>query len=254
MKAYYQWLQQTANLASSLAERSAHQPTSSMPRTFLSLLATLLLGSPLLAHQVEQHFLTITLQPDGLTGRLEMDAGYALPELRSAEDETVPTGAWLAALPESTLDRIRSEGRIYLLRVLQLQLDDHELPLEITFGNWGTDWPMYFDERPDTFARMVWDIHVDYGQMNGTLELFWNEAEEGPSLALQTRSGERELPLITVSQGEEHTLAFVNHSAEANSREEGVEEQKRKTPRWQIAALLLVSVLAVAFYFQRRKS
>lgn len=239
-----------------------------MKRTLLTALCVFLPTGQSLAHEVEQHFMTLTLQPEGLSARLEMDAGYALPEMRSAEDDTLPTGAWLAAAPEALRGRIKVEGPRYLHQVLQFRIEGQELPLTITFGKWGTDWPDYFDQRPDTFARMVWDVSVDYAEAAGTLELFWNEGEDGPSLALQTISGERVFPLITVDQGEEHTLAAVNGRGGVgavmtpNPIDEGSPQARHKlsevTTGWLVAfsvlaALLLASGLNSKLRAKKRK-
>ena len=176
----------------------------------LFLIFTLLVGSLLQAHEVEQHFMRLTLKDDHLTGRLEMDAGYALPEMRSNEDDSLPTGAWFNTLPQEGKDRIQAEGKKYLQEVLIFHLNGVPVPTEITFAQWGTEWTQFFEDRPDTFVRMVWDVRCDYASEKGDLELFWNEPEDGPSLALATVSDEREHPLITVSQGEVYSLAFID--------------------------------------------
>ena len=176
----------------------------------LSLIFSLLVGSLLQAHEVEQHFMRLTLEDDHLTARLEMDAGYALPEMRSNEDDSRPTGAWFDALSEEQKQRIKTEGAQYLQEVLVLQLNGIPLSTEITFGQWGTEWTQFFEDRPDTFMRMVWNVRYDYRSEKGELELFWNEPNDGPSLALATVSDEREHPLVTVSQGEIYSLAYVD--------------------------------------------
>ena len=178
----------------------------------LFLFFTLLVGGLLQAHEVEQHFMRLTLEDDHLSARLEMDAGYALPEMRSTEDDSLPTGAWFEALPEEGKERIKIEGKKYLQEVLILQLDGIPVSPEITFAQWGTEWTQYFDNRPDTFKRMVWNLRWDYGSAKGDLELFWHEPDDGPSLALATVSNNRELPLVTVSQGEVYSLASIDGS------------------------------------------
>ena len=177
------------------------------------IVATLRLG----AHEVEQHFMKLTLGPDHLSGRLEMDVGYTLPEMRSNEDDTMPTLTWLDGLPESERARILVEGKAYLTEVTQLSLAGEPLELDFKLAKWGTDWPIYFDQRPDTFARMVWEFRFDYEGREGLLELHWNEPQDGPSLALATSSGERELPLVTVSQGEIYSLANIEAGPEGGS-------------------------------------
>lgn len=179
-----------------------------------SLLA-IFLTSLLSAHEVEQHFMRLTLAEDSLQGRLEMDAGYALPEMRSNEDDSRPTGEWFAALSEEEKARIQTEGQRYLAQVLHFHLDSSAVVPELAFAKWGTDWPQYFDQRPDTFQRMVWDITWPYQDRSGELELFWQEGEDGPSLALATVSDGRELPLVTVSQGEVYSLARIDGASEA---------------------------------------
>ncbi|WP_411846111.1 HupE/UreJ family protein [Roseibacillus persicicus] len=178
----------------------------------LSLLAT---SSFSFAHEVEQHFMRLLLENDHFAARLEMDAGYALPELRSTEDETRPTGEWFANLPDSEKERIKIEGQLYLSEILKFHLDGEPLEHTISFAKWGTDWGQYFEQRPDTFQRMVWDVRWDYENRNGHLELFWNEREEGPSLALQTVSNGRALDLVTVSQHETYSLAAIDGSSQA---------------------------------------
>jgi hypothetical protein len=209
-----------------------------------------LLGSvvPTLGHAVDQHFLKLTLEDGHASGRLEMDAGYALPEIRRPKDDTLPTGAWLDQLSENERERILGEGRKYLQSVLQFQIETNELPVEISFAKWGTDWPMFFDQRPDTFARMVWDIRIDYDKHSGNLELFWNESEQGPSLALQTVSDDRELALITVSQGEEHTLAFIKNKKQEPSSPEPSRSSNRWLPVAIIAVVLLVAGAVWRFF------
>ncbi|MDP0490054.1 MAG: HupE/UreJ family protein [Verrucomicrobiota bacterium JB023] len=166
-------------------------------------------------HQVDQHFLKLFLQDGHLTGRLEMDAGYCLPDLRSADDETLPTNDWLAAKTDAERDRILIEGKKYLSSILLFQLGGEQRVPDIGFGKWGTDWPVYFDQRGDTFARMVWDVRLDYGLASGHLELVWNEDEDGPSLALAIESNGKDLPLSTVDQGEERSLAYVTPGRKA---------------------------------------
>lgn len=165
------------------------------------------------AHEVEQHFMRLTLAEDHFQARLEMDAGYALPEMRSNEDDSRPTGEWFAQLTESEKKRILEEGQKYLRAVLHFHLDGKEISPRIEFAKWGTDWEQYFDQRPDTFKRMVWLIDWPYGKSSGDLELFWQEGEDGPSLALATVSNQRELPLVTVSQGEVYSLARIDGQA-----------------------------------------
>ena len=165
---------------------------------------------PLCAHEVEQHFMRLTLDDDHLSARLEMDAGYALPEMRSNEDDSLPTGAWFDALSPEEKERIKTEGERYLQDVLLLQLNGIAVSPDISFGQWGTEWTQYFKDRPDTFMRMVWEIRWDYGSEKGDLELFWNEPEDGPSLALATVSDGREHPLVTISQGEIYSLAYID--------------------------------------------
>lgn len=223
-----------------------------MPRTAHSLLFPLLLGGQLAAHQVEQHFLTLTLLPGEVTGRLEMDAGYALPELRSTDDETLPTGAWLDALPEVARERIRTEGVLYLQEVFQLRLDGRRLPVDITFAKWGTDWAIYFEQRPDTFARMVWDIRADYGDSAGTLEIFWNESDEGPALALQTISGDRELPLVTVPQREDYTLASVGKRTDELPEQSSKGKNAVPFSRSSILFLALIATLIATISVARK--
>jgi hypothetical protein len=98
----------------------------------------------------------------------------------------------------------------------------------------------------------VWDIRVKYGKSSGNLELFWNEREQGPSLALQTVSDGRELDLITVRQGEEHTLAAVETSAR-----EAKKPSKRKSalPQWLPYAVVgfLVGMVCVWLHPRRKK-
>ena len=178
-------------------------------RLFLLWLA---LSLSLTAHQVEQHFLKVFLEDDHLLGRLEMDVGYTLPEMRSNEDETIPTLEWLNNLNEAQKERILVEGEKYLQAVLGFTLEGEDLALTITFDKWGTDWPIFFDQRLDTPARMVWEVRHEYQDRNGLLELHWKESEDGPSLALATVSNGRELDLITVDQGRFHTLAQVSAS------------------------------------------
>ena len=177
---------------------------------YLFLILTLLGGNFLQAHEVEQHFMRLTLADDHLAARLEMDAGYALPELRSNEDETLPTGEWFDALSSQEKERIKVEGQKYLQEVLVLHLNGIPVSPEITFAQWGTEWTQYFEDRPDTFKRMVWNVRWDYGSEKGALELFWNEPNDGPSLALATVSDDREHPLVTVSQGEVYSLAYID--------------------------------------------
>ena len=182
-----------------------------MSRTILLLILSLLWPqSRLAAHEVEQHFLRLTLADNHLQARLEMDAGYALPEMRSNEDDTRPTGEWFAQLDSQTKERIQIEGLKYLRETLLLQLNTLPIETEITFAKWGTDWKQYFEQRPDTFTRMVWDIRWSYQDHQGELELFWNESDDGPSLALATISENRELPLVTISQGEIYSLAYID--------------------------------------------
>lgn len=185
-------------------------------RTLLILLTIICwclgLASHLSAHEVEQHFVRLHLHDDHFEARLEMDAGYALPELRSNEDDTRPTGEWFAHLSQDTKERIKVEGEKYLREVLQFLLNGIPVELEISFAKWGTDWSQYFDMRPDTFMRMVWTIRWDYETSQGDLELFWQETEDGPSLALATVSNEREHPLVTISQREVYSLATINGS------------------------------------------
>ena len=144
-----------------------------------------------------------------------MDAGYALPEMRSNEDTTRPTGEWFAALSTESKDRIQVEGKKYLLETLQFLLNGTPVEFDITFAKWGTDWSQYFEMRPDTYTRMVWDIRWDYGIEKGDLELYWQESEDGPSLALATISEERKLPLVTISQREVYSLATIDGSQKA---------------------------------------
>lgn len=172
-----------------------------------------LLLTKLSAHEVEQHFLRLHLEGDHFLGRLEMDAGYALPEMRSNEDDRSPTLAWLNSLSEEERQRIVVEGEKYLSRVVAFSIDGQPIPAKITMAKWGTDWPTYFDQRLDTFARMVWEVRYDYEDLGGTLELHWNEPQDGPSLALATVSNGRELPLVTVGQGEDYTLAEIDLTA-----------------------------------------
>lgn len=162
------------------------------------------------AHEVEQHFMRLTFTDTKLEGRLEMDAGYALPEMRSNEDDSRPTGEWFDALSPEEKDRIKVEGEKYLREVLFFHLDGQPIDFEISFAKWGTDWSQYFEMRSDTFARMVWKIDWPYPAKAGELELFWNESQDGPSLALATVSENRELPLVTVSQGEVYSLASLD--------------------------------------------
>ncbi|MGJ8726366.1 MAG: HupE/UreJ family protein [Roseibacillus sp.] len=184
-------------------------------RGYLLIFLTLIGFFPIGAHEVEQHFMRLTLEDDHLTARLEMDAGYALPEMRSNEDDTRPTGEWFDALSAEEKQRIKVEGQKYLQEVLVLQVNGMPVSLEITFAQWGTEWTKYFQDRSDTFTRMVWNIHWDYGSQKGDLELFWHEGEDGPSLALATISNKRELPLVTVSQGEIYSLASIDGTEES---------------------------------------
>lgn len=172
----------------------------------------------LCAHEVEQHFMRLHLEDDHFLGRLEMDAGYALPEMRSNEDDSSPTLAWLDSLNEEEKERIVVEGEKYLSGVIVFSIDGETVPVEITMAKWGTDWPTYFDQRPDTFARMVWEVRYDYADRDGTLELHWNEPQDGPSLALATVSKGRELPLVTVGQGEDYTLAEIDLASQEPSQ------------------------------------
>lgn len=137
-----------------------------------------------------------------------MDAGYCLPELRSQEDETSPTVRWLEALPDAEKERLLVEGKKYLAEVLDFAVDDTPHTFSIEFGQWGTDWPVFFDDDPDTFARMVWDIRGDFTQ-DGAFEILWKESEDGPSLALATVVGGKEKDLISVYQGEGFSIAKV---------------------------------------------
>ena len=177
---------------------------------FLFFIFVLLGWSIIEAHEVEQHFMRLTLEDDHLTARLEMDAGYALPELRSNDDDTRPTGAWFDALSQEQKQRIKIEGQKYLQEVLILHLNGIPISTEITFGQWGTEWTQFFEDRSDTFMRMVWNVRCDYRGDKGDLELFWNEPTDGPSLALATVSDKREHPLVTVSQGEIYSLAYID--------------------------------------------
>lgn len=147
--------------------------------------------------------------------RLEMDAGYALPEMRSNEDDSRPTGEWFAKLTESDKERIKTEGEKYLRQILHFHLNSSLVDYELAFAKWGTDWDQFFDQRSDTFQRMVWDIRWNYDDQKGDLELYWNEREDGPSLALQTVSNERELDLVTVAQSEIYSLAYIDGSTSA---------------------------------------
>ncbi|MBK1835584.1 hypothetical protein [Roseibacillus ishigakijimensis] len=184
------------------------------------LLALSLLAAGLLrAHEVEQHFFSVFLFDQHLEARLEMDAGYALPELRSNEDETRPLGAWFAALPDSEKERIRMEGARYLRETLHLQLAGLSQDYQLDFVRWGSDWEDYFPQRPDTFQRMIYQLRLDFPAQGGELELFWRENQEGPSLTLATHSAGRELPLVTVSQGEVYSLAWVEATAPAEQEE-----------------------------------
>ncbi len=164
------------------------------------------------AHEVEQHFIRVTLEKEVLSIRLEMDAGYALPEMRSNEDDSRPTGEWFAQLSHSEKERILVEGERYLTDVLHLLFDGQSIALDFVFAKWGTDWGEFFEQRPDTFQRMVWSAHWPYPTEKGELELFWQESEDGPSLALLTASDGREQDLVTVSQGEVYSLATVGGS------------------------------------------
>lgn len=152
----------------------------------------------------------LTLADDHFLARLEMDAGYALPEMRANEDDSLPTGEWFQALSSSQQERIKTEGHKYLQEVLLFNLNGSPLEFQIEFAKWGTDWEQYFEMRPDTFMRMVWDIHWPYQAQAGELELHWNEAEDGPSLAYTTVSNGRERELTTISQGEIYSLAAIN--------------------------------------------
>ena len=160
----------------------------------------------------------LTLADDHFEARLEMDAGYALPELRNRENETLPTGAWFATLDETAKQRIIVEGKKYLRQTLHFHLNGLPIETEIKFAKWGSDWTQYFEQRLDTFTRMVWTIRWDYGDEPGELELFWLENEDGPSLALATVSLARELPLVTVSQGEVYSLAYIDGSKKAEPK------------------------------------
>lgn len=181
-----------------------------MPPVPRFLLILLVLSSWLGAHEVDQHFLRIKLEDDHLEARLEMDAGYALPEIRNNEDETLPTGEWFAALDEATKQRIQQEGEKYLRETLLFHLNGIPIETQIEFTKWGTDWKDYFEQRSDTYARMVWTVRWNYEQERGDLELFWYENDDGPSLALATVSENHELPLVTISQGEVYSLAFID--------------------------------------------
>ena len=129
------------------------------------------------AHEVDQHFIRLTLGESSLEARFEMDAGYALPEIRSNEDDTLPIGFWFSELSEAEKERILVEGEKYLNETLFFHLNGIPIETKIEFAKWGTDWDEYFEQRSDTFVRMVWSIRWDYHDQNGELELFWSENE-----------------------------------------------------------------------------
>ncbi|MEM9081467.1 MAG: HupE/UreJ family protein [Verrucomicrobiota bacterium] len=170
----------------------------------------LLLATLLPAHEVEQHFLELHLTPTGFSGHLEMDAGYALPELRNPEDETVPTYTWLENQGPAGKERILTEGHTYLTRNLHFNLKNQPHPFQLTFKKWGTDTPQLIPETPNTIARMVWTIKSDYDESSGILELEWTERKNGPSLALITSTPSRELPPISIFPNDAHSLAKVS--------------------------------------------
>lgn len=152
-----------------------------------------------------------------MEARLEMDAGYALPELRDQNDDTLPNGRWFDGLSDAEKKRIKVEGLKYLRETLHFHLDGLPIETTIDFAKWGTDWAQYFDQRPDTFMRMAWDIRWDYAGQNGDLELFWLENKDGPSLALAVITATRKLPLVTVSQQEVYSIAAIKHQPDTTA-------------------------------------
>ncbi len=188
-----------------------------MLRLVFFLLVSLL---PLQAHQVEQHFVRLHLEEDRLRAQFEMDTGYALPELRRQEDETLPTYSWFDALASTDRERIAQEGEAYLRDNVLFLHNGKPLPLEFRHESWQSVWPQHFERRPDTFARMSFEITSFYPKESGQLEIWWQEDEEGPSLALGIVSDQRELPLLTVSQGEIYSIAVVG----------GLQEPKTASP------------------------
>ena len=183
----------------------------------LQLIAFCFFSSALHAHEVEQHFIRLILAEDHMEARLEMDAGYALPELRDQNDDTLPNGRWFDGLSDAEKKRIKVEGLKYLRETLHFHLDGLPIETTIDFAKWGTDWAQYFDQRPDTFMRMAWDIRWDYAGQNGDLELFWLENKDGPSLALAVITATRKLPLVTVSQQEVYSIAAIKHQPDTTA-------------------------------------
>lgn len=126
-----------------------------MLRFLLLLLLSLLPLGRLHAHQIAEIQMGLTIDGNKLSGTMEIDAAYMLPEFRGDIQEDPKDLVWLREQGPAGWRKIEEAAKVYAKQCLRLEADGKEVPFELEIPAFREATPWFIRDGIPEDAPMV---------------------------------------------------------------------------------------------------
>lgn len=170
------------------------------------MLVLMVLCGSLHAHQIAEMPLALDISGDRLTGTIEADAAYMVPEFRGDENEDPKDMVWLRELGPDGWKVVEAESDKYWHECLKIEADGKEVPWTMAAPDFHKAEPALLTEgEPEDLPMVQLKIQGDLPPGTRKLELTWHEPF-GVVLIVTTGEG-KEADAKPMVSGEKITVA-----------------------------------------------
>lgn len=180
---------------------------------FLLLFLLLLLPAGLHAHQIAEIQMTLEIDGNKLSGTMEVDAAYMLPEFRGDEQEDPKDLVWLREQGPAGWRKIEEAAKQYAKECLRLEADGQEVPLQLEIPAFREPTPWFIRGGiPEDAPMIEATLHGELPPGARKLDAIWKEPFEVVLVVTIRQGGKADMkPLVS---GERMTLAEREAAAE----------------------------------------